>query len=305
MKYYTFDIGGTSTKYLIFEDKKVIKSGVIEYKEQMKEKGSIRDKITLTKIFDEISVMLENESMDFCLGLSIPGIVDSKNQKILSDSGISETNIDIQDYFKKFKNIIKLSIENDAKSAAYGEFYFGQDQKPINMVHLTFGTGLGCGIIINKEIYRTINHKAGEIGKSYSNINSTESVVVMDTSVIAILIKYKMATGKEISGKEFFELYEKKDPLVQKLMKDWTSAVARTIIGLDYSFDFDLLTIGGGVSDNKIFQKLLFEELDLNKDFEFMGNKLSSNGQTISKVKISNLKNDAGCYGMLAILKQN
>ena len=57
-------------------------------------------------------------------------------------------------------------LENDANAGALAEYYFGsgRDGKPENMLFLTFGTGLGAGLVLNGQLYRGSSNYAGEIG---------------------------------------------------------------------------------------------------------------------------------------------
>lgn len=53
---------------------------------------------------------------------------------------------------------------NDADACAVAEWRFGAGQGCRNMVFLTFGTGLGAGLILNGGLYRGANGMAGECG---------------------------------------------------------------------------------------------------------------------------------------------
>ncbi len=57
-------------------------------------------------------------------------------------------------------------LENDANAGALAEFTFGAGKRSgsQNLVFLTFGTGLGAGLIIDGRLYRGANGYAGEIG---------------------------------------------------------------------------------------------------------------------------------------------
>ena len=53
---------------------------------------------------------------------------------------------------------------NDADACALAEYKFGAGQGYRNMAYLTFGTGFGCGLILDKKLYTGNNGMAGEIG---------------------------------------------------------------------------------------------------------------------------------------------
>ncbi len=53
---------------------------------------------------------------------------------------------------------------NDADACAVAEWRFGAGRGCRNMIFLTFGTGLGAGLILNGELYQGANGMAGECG---------------------------------------------------------------------------------------------------------------------------------------------
>ena len=53
---------------------------------------------------------------------------------------------------------------NDANACALAEWKFGAGQGTRNMVFLTFGTGLGAGLILDGRLYSGTNGNAGEVG---------------------------------------------------------------------------------------------------------------------------------------------
>ena len=55
-------------------------------------------------------------------------------------------------------------LENDANACAVAEWKFGAGRGSRNMVFLTFGTGLGAGLILNGQLYSGTNGNAGEVG---------------------------------------------------------------------------------------------------------------------------------------------
>ena len=55
-------------------------------------------------------------------------------------------------------------LDNDANAGALAEWHWGAGQGTEHMVFLTFGTGMGAGLILNGKIYRGVNTYAGEVG---------------------------------------------------------------------------------------------------------------------------------------------
>jgi len=59
---------------------------------------------------------------------------------------------------------VKAALQNDANACALAEWKFGAGRGTKNMVFLTFGTGLGAGLIIDGRLYAGTNDNAGELG---------------------------------------------------------------------------------------------------------------------------------------------
>lgn len=55
-------------------------------------------------------------------------------------------------------------LQNDANACALAEWKFGAARGCSNAVFLTFGTGMGAGLILNGQIYCGANDMAGEVG---------------------------------------------------------------------------------------------------------------------------------------------
>lgn len=75
--------------------------------------------------------------------------------------GLDGTNI--VDIFQNRYNV-PVSLLNDADACALAEKYFGAGQNKRNFAFVTFGTGIGCGLILNDKLYTGNNGMAGEFG---------------------------------------------------------------------------------------------------------------------------------------------
>lgn len=59
---------------------------------------------------------------------------------------------------------VPVTLQNDANACAVAEWKFGAGKGAGNVVFLTFGTGLGAGLILNGKLYSGVNGNAGEVG---------------------------------------------------------------------------------------------------------------------------------------------
>jgi glucokinase len=55
-------------------------------------------------------------------------------------------------------------MENDANACALAEWQWGAGQGCKNLIFLTFGTGMGAGLILDGKLYSGTNDLAGEVG---------------------------------------------------------------------------------------------------------------------------------------------
>lgn len=98
------------------------------------------------------------------IGISCGGPLDSRTGTILSPPNLPGWDeIHITDYFKE-KTGIPAFLCNDANACALAEWKLGAGKDSSSMIFLTFGTGLGAGIILNNRLYCGACDMAGEIG---------------------------------------------------------------------------------------------------------------------------------------------
>jgi len=98
------------------------------------------------------------------IGISCGGPLDSKKGIIFSPPNLPGwDSVPIVEIFKKEFDV-NVDIQNDANASALAEWMMGAGMGTKNMVFLTFGTGMGAGLIINGQLYAGTNDLAGEVG---------------------------------------------------------------------------------------------------------------------------------------------
>lgn len=154
------DIGGTKCAVTIGN----IKDEAVEIINKIKFKTSecSNPYDVLERLADELEKM-QREGIE-AIGISCGGPLDSKNGVIMSPPNLPGwDNISVKNFFEeRFK--AKTFLQNDADACAVAEWKFGAAKGLENVVFLTFGTGLGAGLILNGRLYSGTNSMAGEVG---------------------------------------------------------------------------------------------------------------------------------------------
>ena len=150
MNCLSFDVGGTTVKYgVIDESYKILKKDKIPTPENEND-----------FIYSLSNIIQENLSIISKVSVAMPGYVNSANNKYLYGPHLK---YDID--FSKLSNFkdYKFHLDNDGNVAAYCEYFLNYKTKYSNLIMLTFGTGVGGGIISEGRLLRGKGN-AGEIG---------------------------------------------------------------------------------------------------------------------------------------------
>jgi len=98
------------------------------------------------------------------IGISCGGPLNSQKGLVLSPPNlIGWDHVPIVEYFQKATGLPTF-LCNDANAGALAEWRMGAGRGTENMVFMTFGTGLGAGLILNGRLYEGTSDSAGELG---------------------------------------------------------------------------------------------------------------------------------------------
>jgi glucokinase len=98
------------------------------------------------------------------IGISCGGPLDSKKGIIYSPPNLPGwDNVPITRIFSDEFGV-ETMLQNDANACALAEWLMGAGKGTSNMIFLTFGTGMGAGLILNGRLYSGTNDLGGEVG---------------------------------------------------------------------------------------------------------------------------------------------
>ena len=155
-----FDIGGTKCAVVTAR----WEAGEITL--LRKEKCPTDLTVSPEKMLERLMTMADDilESAPDAIGISCGGPLDSGKGIILGPPNLPGwDHVEIVDLIKS-RYGVPTHLQNDANACAVAEWKFGAGKGTKNMVFLTFGTGLGAGLILDGRLYDGTNGNAGEVG---------------------------------------------------------------------------------------------------------------------------------------------
>lgn len=247
MKYAVgIDIGGTNTRVALYDEK-------LQLIERVQFPTNSEDpEITLERINNAINVF---DKDIVGIGVSCPGPLDLINGMVLNPPNLSGgwTNYPI---VKRFKEItgIPTFLENDANLAALAEAMVGQGKGLRYVQFLTISTGIGSGLIINKEIFRGAHGYANEIanmimwkeGPAHGKLSP--GAIEGIASGTAITNRAKSAGLDVEHAGEVNDLAISGNAIAQEIMDDAKEYLANTLAAIFAVVNPEIIILGGSVA---------------------------------------------------------
>ncbi|MGQ9617774.1 MAG: ROK family protein [Candidatus Aminicenantia bacterium] len=262
MSWLGIDIGGTEIKScLITNEEKIIKE--LNF-------PTPHDLDSLLQRFIEIYENLSTNEKIEGAGIGIAGFIDINEWVLRSSPNMKFLDgINLLDYFGSKINI-PFIVDNDANMAAWGEFKIGAGTEVKNMVHVTLGTGVGSGIIIDGKLFHGSTGFGAELGHTVVNPEGIpcncggRGCLETEASAQKIVKNYLDLIGKEtlLTSKEVYDFARNGD---ERAIEAFRKAGYYLGIGLANVINLlnpELIVLGGGVMNaGDLIMKPVLEEI--------------------------------------------
>lgn len=259
MYYWGIDVGGMSIKGGI-----VSKDGAILYKTVCKVKEDAF--YSLSCVAENLNAYCKHNDIDVnACGIGVPCIFDNRTGRVSYGNNLDFKGVNLKEWFKTKYNK-QLYIANDAGAAGLGEYKFGAGKGYKNVVLITIGTGVGCGIILDGKIIDSSSSAVGELSHTIIKIGGRKcscgnkgcletycSMTALYKDIRKQMLKdknsllWKYLDVHNIDGKTFFALINK-DETATKIFNEFISYLGVAVLNVANLLRPDLIIIGGGVS---------------------------------------------------------
>ena len=249
------------------------------------------------------------------VGIATPGAANSKTGVVEYANNLPFLNFPIAEIFKKYLPVEKVLIANDANAAALGEALAGAAKGTKNSVMITLGTGVGGGVIIDGKIFDGgINCAGAELGhivivaggrqcscgrrgcwEAYSSATglsrmTKEKMNELKLKGIPSLLFDEAEKDGKVSARTAFNAMKRGDKYGAMIVDEYIKYLAEGITNIINIFQPEILTIGGGVCNEKEY--LTKPLLEIVESEQYTRNNVNK-----TKVVTAVLGNDAGIIG--------
>lgn len=261
------DIGGTKITIGLFDAKE---KQLLTYS-----KNHINSISDLSEfIYTEINSLCNEKNINISgiesIGIGIPGTVSKSGKKIIKAPNIKILdNSLVKNLEEKFN--VPVTLVQDSRAAAYGEFLCGKCQNSKVLVCVTLGTGIGTGIVINGKIFDGALGTAGELG----HFPAVKDGRVCGCGNKGCLEKYVAGGGLDISAEEIlgkgktatdlFNEAKNGNRKAKEIIDNAVLLLGKQIVGIINLLSPDRLVFSGGLSNQvKLYLNPLIDYIKKN-----------------------------------------
>jgi predicted NBD/HSP70 family sugar kinase len=209
--------------------------------------------VTKNLIEDLLNSQEDIENKLLGVGFSLPGIVDEKELTLKIATNFRLKNIS----FKELESYFNLPIflENEANAGALAESKLGIAKDLNNLIYVSVTEGIGGGILINDDMYKGSDRRAGEIGHMSISKNGRQCNCGRKgcwetyASNRALIRDYNEKSEEKVkSVSEIIQKFGLGEENAVQSVQDYIENLAHGIQNLIFIFNPDYIVLGGEIS---------------------------------------------------------
>ena len=137
------------------------------WRQRIKSKSDDNQDLILKRAFEMTELGLaegqKRKLRPLGIGMGVTGLVDLRHGELKLAPNLGWRNIPLRRLWSE-RYHLPIFVDNDAKAAALGEYYFGTARGVNDFIFLNAGVGLGAGIMMGGKLFRGSHGYASEVG---------------------------------------------------------------------------------------------------------------------------------------------
>lgn len=292
MRYLAVDLGGTTTRFGIFDENLLLEHKYSFSTNRESPKEFLEQIHSFTMQFSDI----------ISIGISSPGPLNVGEGLILNPPNLPGWhNLKILNEITSLTGIPSI-LEGDARCAGYAETSYSTTEDNETVVFLTISTGIGCSIIENGKIRAGVHGFAGEIANSILWRDGPQQGFLQKGSIESIssgtaILKRATENGLNVSStKEVFELYAE-NQIANRIIDDAIEYLSNFIAIVQSVIDPSKFILGGSV--------ILRNDWILHEISARVKSKVYEDLSYKTNIHVATLGDDAGLHGAAMLAKKS
>ncbi len=228
-----FDVGGTNSRVTLIEDQRIVWRNEAATPALEGPQAMLEQMIALCHPLREMRVPV---------GVAITGQI--------TDGCVTAHNTDVLPGWQQYPLQQKLSaalqrpvsVVNDARAAAWGEYCFGAGRGFDEFLFLTVSTGVGAGLVLNRRLHLARNGFDAEIGEMPMSDGSTLEYHASGTALGRLAAQHGYAGARAMC-----DAADTGDAQAESLYLQGIREIARRLADLAVMLGIQRVALGGGV----------------------------------------------------------
>jgi glucokinase len=257
------DIGGTKVAAGVVDDNGVI---LQQTRRQTPSRNANEIEDTIAEVVDQLC----HDHEVHAVGIGAAGFIDTSGAVVMFAANLAWRNEPLRDEMAK-RIGLPVIVENDANAAAWAELRFGAARGESDVVMITLGTGIGCGIVIGGELFRGAHGVAAEMGhmqvvpdgrecgcgkrgcwEQYGSgravLREARDIAAIDPARAAHLLSLGDGTAEGITGSHVTDAGIAGDPAAVEALARVGHWVGIGLANIAVTLDPGTFVVGGGAS---------------------------------------------------------
>ena len=244
--------------------------------------------------------------------VAVPGLILASENKVIFAPNLHEIeNIRLDEEIGR-RTGLRVTVENDANVAAWGEFRFGAGRGLKHMVFITLGTGVGGGIITHGMLLRGAQGAGGELGHvtidptgprcgcgNYGCLEALASGTAIQRRAREVANERstsalgRLAIERQVLGEDVTRLAQEEDDASISVLEETGRWLGIGLAGFVNTFNPEVIAVGGGASQaGELILESARKEVQL---------RASSPSRDLVEIKEATLGPESGVLGAAAL----
>jgi glucokinase len=258
------------------------------------------------------------------VGIAAPGAIDIPRGIVLEAPNLGWRNVPLRSLLAR-KLSRPVVVDNDVNGAVWGEYQLGACRprkagaraasRPADVLGVWLGTGVGGGLVMNRQLFHGTLFTAGEVGQTVIDPHGAKgrrtvedfcSRTGMSRTIRVLLSEYPKSSLRaaedsrlrQVHSRELARAFRTRDPLAVRVVREAADLLGVALANWVTVLALDTVIIGGGVTEalGAPFIKLMRQSFERDV-FPPRSRK--------ARLVITRLMDDAGLLGAALLARAN